>query len=67
MEYTVPEYEVTVGSSFFNTIVSRDKSTITYEKSAAEPTQNNVLEIPIIKELGLTRTMATNAHKCLLQ
>lgn len=49
-EYVVPEYEVTVGSSFFNAIQKREKDTITYE--------NKVLEIPIIKELGLTRTMS---------
>ncbi len=50
MEYVIPEYEVTVGSSFFNAIKKKEKDTITYE--------DDVLEIPVIKELGLTRTMS---------
>ena len=50
MEYIMPEYEVTVGSSFFNAIKERTKDTITYE--------GKVKELPVIKELGLTRTMS---------
>jgi len=50
MEYIMPEYEVTVGSSYFNAITKREKETITYDGA--------VKELPIIKELGLTRTMA---------
>ncbi len=50
MEYLVPEYEVTVGSSFLCLIKERDKSKITYE--------DKILELPVIKELGLARTMS---------
>ncbi|MCL1999132.1 MAG: hypothetical protein FWG65_10240 [Turicibacter sp.] len=49
MEYVVPEYEVTIGSSFWAVIRKRERDMIEYAP---------VIEIPIIKELGLARTMA---------
>jgi len=50
IEFVKPEYEVTIGSAYFCLIKERDNQQITYE--------DTVLEVPVIKTLGLTRTVS---------
>lgn len=50
IKYVKPEYEVTIGSSYFCLVKSRDDEIINYE--------SEVLEVPTIKSLGLTRTVS---------
>ncbi len=49
-KYLKPAYEVTIGSSFWDIITSRTDTDINYK--------DEVLEIPIIKTLGLARTQS---------
>ena len=50
IKHVKPEYEVTIGSAFFNIIKKRTNNEIIYE-----PT---VIETPVIKTLGLSRTVS---------
>ena len=50
IKYVKPEYEVTIGSAYFCLIEKRDNARITYE--------DEVLEVPVIKTLGLSRTVS---------
>ena len=50
IKYTKPEYEVTIGSAYFCLIEKKDNQSITYE--------NDVMEVPAIKTLGLSRKVS---------